>query len=929
VHERQPADRGVPTGPGARSASSISAARLQNVDRRRVAVAANLATRRSALRREVARPTPRRGNRVAIVIATAVVTFLVGSLLLAGVAIVGVASAVTVLSQDLPDPSNLAALTFDQPTVVYDRTGTVQLGRFQREQRRVVAYDEVPKLVVDATTTAEDRSFWDNEGYDPAAILSAAADNATGVSGRGASTITQQLVRARLLPEDVVAPGANQYLRKAKEVIQAQRLTQAFPGEAGKETIITAYLNEIFYGHGAYGIAAAARIYFGVTDLSKLTIAQVALLAGLPKSPSNFDPYRYAEKDAKGRLVVPASAPPVVRRNYILQNLSTSRWTHPTPAQVSAALNEPVVLHGDVPLEFKAPHFTWEVRRQLQQILGPDASIDTGGYKVITSLDYDAQQLAEKWVSAAVIAPNLKAKDSKRLLDQLKIPKRDRTWINALRGKDLHNAALVDIDYRTGDVLAYVGSAGYYQDKLASPKFEPKYDAAGNGSRQPGSAWKPILYSTAFDMKRLTPGSLLLDITTQFGKGWTPRDADQLDRGPVLVRKALQYSLNIPAIRALQRVGNEAVAAKAAAFGIRFTGGAKAYVQAGLAGAIGTVEVRPLDLTSAYGALANGGLHAPPRMILEVRDASGKVVYQAGQPVATKAVSPQAAFLTSDILQGNTDPRQNPIWADVLELKNGPHGSRRPAAVKTGTANDARDLATYGYLPPPKDPSAPGVAVGIWMGNSDHSNPRARKPATSLTAAAPLWHAFVSDLTRKQPVATFSVPKGIVRAKIDAWTGGRPGPWTRDTVTEYFINGTQPGARNAVDPPGLLYSRSCGGWAVDPVKAELGPKSWDSDVQNWVARARKGVGVTGPYDSKTAYFWGRRNWGGPLAGPCAPKREPKHDKHAKPDKPGPPPAHDPGPGGGGGGGGGHGGGGGGGGGGDGAPTPPPAILPEP
>ena len=220
-----------------------------------------------------------------------------GGSLLAGVTVVGTVAAVAALSSDLPDPTNLGALTFAQPTTVYDRTGKIQLGRFQREQRRVVSYEEVPKLVLDATTTAEDRTFWENSGFDPAAILGAVADNAAGTSDRGASTITQQLVRARLLPEDVIAPGANRYLRKAKELIQSSRLTAAYPGEAGKERIITAYLNEIFYGHDAYGIAAAARIYFGVSDLSKLTIAQAALLAGLPKSPSNFDPYRFATPD--------------------------------------------------------------------------------------------------------------------------------------------------------------------------------------------------------------------------------------------------------------------------------------------------------------------------------------------------------------------------------------------------------------------------------------------------------------------------------------------------------------------------------------------------------------------------------------------------------------------------------------------------------
>ena len=242
--------------------------------------------------------------------------------------------------------------------------------------------------------------------------------------------------------------------------------------------------------------------------------------------------------------------------------------------------------------------------------------------------------------------------------NRTKIPKGERAWIRALRGKDLHNGALVALDYRTGDVLAYVGSAGYARDDLASRRFEPKYDAAGDGARQPGSAWKPILYAAAFDAKRLTPGSVLLDITTQFDRrqDWAPRDADQRERGPVLVRRALQYSLNIPAVRALQRVGNERVADTAEEMGIRFTGGRTAFLQSGLAGALGTVEVRPLDLTAAYGTIANGGVHVPPRMILDVRTADGRIVWQAPEPAGRQAISPAAAYLVTDILQGNTDP---------------------------------------------------------------------------------------------------------------------------------------------------------------------------------------------------------------------------------------------------------------------------------
>ncbi len=832
-------------------------------------------------------PPKGRSRRVGAVLAAIASSALV----VVGLAGIVSVSALGVLSSDLPDPSDLGKLAFAQPTIVYDRTGKTELGRFQDERRRVIDYAEIPTLVLDATTTAEDRSFWDNAGIDPAALVSAVAENASGVSERGASTITQQLVRARLLPEDVVS-GSDRYMRKAKEIIQALRLTDEFPGAAGKERVISAYLNEIYYGHEAYGIAAAADVYFGVTDLADLTVAQAALLAGLPKAPSTLDPYRYAVKDDDGRLVVPSSAEPVVRRDWVLEGLATAgRWTKLTPAQLKAALDEPVVLAGERPIRIPGGHFTWQVRRQLLAILGPDADLQRGGYRVITTLDWKAQRLAERWLGAAAIAPNISRKKSGAMLKDLKIKSSDRRWITALRGKDLHNASLVALDYRTGDVLAYAGSAGYARDDLASKVFEPKYDAAGDGARQPGSAFKPILYAAAFEAKRLSPGSLLLDVTTEFDRGqdWAPRDADQRERGPVLVRRALQYSLNIPAIRALHRVGNERVADTAEAMGIRFTGGRKAFLQAGLAGALGTVEVRPLDLTSAYGTIANGGVRVPPRMVLEIRGADGRVVWKAPKPDGERAISAQTAFLVSDILAGNTDPRQNEIWAAKLALRNGPGGSRRPAAAKTGTTNDARDLGTYGYLPA-SGKDGTGLVVGVWMGNSDHSYPRSRgDAATSLTAAAPLWRAFVRDYTRKWEVAKFKRPKNVVSATIDAWSGGRPGSWTRDTTKEWFTRGTQPGAQKAIDKDGLLYRLGCGGWRVDPVKAELGRSAWRADVQDWLRRARQGNGVTGRYDSSTAYFWGESSWGGPLYGACyrAPVRQrpDKPDKPNKPDKP--------------------------------------------
>jgi len=277
------------------------------------------------------RPRPRRapiGRILLALVATAVL--ITGSL--GGIGVVVGTGVIGSLTESLPEP-NLDSLTFAQPTIVYDRTGTIELARFEREKRRVVTYEEVPQLILDATTTAEDRTFWSNDGFDPAAIAAAAYQNVTGESTeeRGASTITQQLVRARFLPEDVTS-SPDRYKRKILEVLQASRLTAAYPGEAGKERIVTAYLNEIYYGHRAYGIAAAANIYFGVEDLADLTPAQAALLAGLPKAPSVYDPYRYAVEDSEGRLVVPNDAPPIARRDYVLRGLAACRPPRLHPA---------------------------------------------------------------------------------------------------------------------------------------------------------------------------------------------------------------------------------------------------------------------------------------------------------------------------------------------------------------------------------------------------------------------------------------------------------------------------------------------------------------------------------------------------------------------------------------------------------------------
>jgi membrane peptidoglycan carboxypeptidase len=296
--------------------------------------------------------------------------------------------------------------------------------------------------------------------------------------------------------------------------------------------------------------------------------------------------------------------------------------------------------------------------------------------------------------------------------------------------------------------------------------------------------------------------------------------------------------------------------------GLAFQGGKPAFMAAGLAGALGTVEVRPLDLVSAYGTIANGGVHEPARMILEIQDRTGKVVWRAPD-AGKRAMSAAAAYQVTDILKGNTNPSVNPIWAAKLAIRNGPGGTRRPAAVKTGTATDARDLSTYGYLAPPANPKGPALAVGVWLGNSDHSMPRSSNPAISLTAAAPLWRSVVRQLTNGQPVTDFRQPAGLVRSRIDAWSGGAPGPWTRQTRTELFRVGTQlaPAAPSIARASCAAHRAVPGSWIRSrPARS----RSWDSDDASWLARARAGVGVGGPGVADRVLL-GPVGWGGPLS----------------------------------------------------------------
>ncbi len=816
--------------------------------------------------------------------------------LFATLAVVALTGFITVVgayayySQDLADPNQLEQIVFNQESVIYDRTGTVELARFGTERRQVVTFDQLSPQVLDATTAVEDKTFWTNTGFDPIGIVSAALDTLRGDT-RGASTITQQLVRQRLLDPALVEDPNRKVERKAKEIIQSIRLTEAYPGVEGKQKIITAYLNQNFYGNNDYGIEAAAQNYFGVTDLHKLTLAQAAILAAIPQSPTEFDLVRNAQQQPDGKLVVPADTTIVQRRNFILDLMENGRTpisgSTYTTADFEAAKAEPVALAPQTLPNWRAPHFVWAVRQELAAKLC-DPGVETcpelerGGLKIITTLDWRLQQIAEKWVKAAAILPH--TRDPKAYAKSIGLTY--QPWMANLRNKDLHNGALVAIDYQTGELVAYVGSADYYS-KSVSKQFQPQFDVLGQGWRQTGSAFKPFNYVTGINDRTMTAATMLMDVTTNFGGNYIPTDADNRERGPVRVRNALQFSLNIPAVKALayNQVGHVFEMAKQ--FGMRFQ---TTTPRAGLSLTLGTQEVHPVDFATAYGTLANSGRYIGHTTIKRVIGPDGKdLISPYVPPAGNQVVSPQAAYIVTDILAGNTNPSINPYWGKFKIVSGA--GVRRPATLKTGTNNDAKDLNAYGYIAPPgaaeRAAGQYALAAGAWAGNSDNSLVSSpRRPLFSIDVTTFMWQGFVQEASRAWKIDQFVRPAGITTARVDAFSGLKPGPFSSKTVQELFIAGTEPAQIDDTkigvqveQESNTLWQEGCFGTPVTKgvlnlQNVESAFPAWNAADRAWLARAARGVGVLGgpgPIKTRTTYFYQPgyypygATWGAPFA----------------------------------------------------------------
>jgi penicillin-binding protein 1C len=595
--------------------------------------------------------------------------------------------------------------------VVLGADGTVLQRDASAGLRIPVAIEAIAPIAREATIAAEDQRFLHHPGVDPIAVLRALMHLPGQRSG--ASTITQQLAR-RLYLQDDTSPGI---IRKAHEMLLALQIS----GRESKDEVLGAYLNEVYYGRGAYGIEAAARVYFGISA-ANLDLPRAAYLAGLPQLPSVYDP-----------ASDPATA--TARQRYVLGRLADDGKI--SAAQVAVAGNEPLTILPPLAQPI-APHFVQYALDELAQVR-PDLA-NRPGLVIETTLDPGLQQEAERLVNV---------------------------HLEELTDRHVTNAAVVSLDPRDGRILAMVGSAGFGDEA-----HQGQVNLA-LAERQPGSALKPFLYAAAFE-HGYTPATMLLDVPSTFDTPqgpYSPLDYDRRFHGPVSLRTALASSFNIPAVRTIDQLGIDTFLEVAHRVGLQTLNAAETY---GLALTLGGGEVRLLDLTSAYGAIATEGLLTPPYAVARVLDTSGHVLYEHQTSDPARVLQPEHAYLLADILS-DSDARI-PGFGQVTPLD-----LPFKAGVKTGTTTGFRDNWTIGFTP--------GLVTGVWVGNADGSP---MQDVSGVDGAGPIWRDVMIAAVAGRDPGWLERPPGIVESTVCDPTGALPGPDCPSPRTELFAAGTVP-----------------------------------------------------------------------------------------------------------------------------------------
>ena len=649
------------------------------------------------------------------------------------------------IASSLPSVSDLQQRTSQfETTRILDRNGNLlyEIVDPNAGRRTFVPLERISPELVAATIATEDKDFYTHPGYDPIAIVRALWQNyVSGETVSGASTITQQMARSILLSPTERAQRT--YLRKAREILLAAEITRRY----SRDEILEIYLNEIYYGNLAYGIQAAAETYFG-TSAENLTLAQSAFLAGLPQSPGIYDIHTNREATlARNQQVLGLMLAASFEQGCISVSNSEEPICVDAPAAAQAAVEMRDYNFPSANFNMRFPHWVDYVRTQLELQPNYDAqSFYRAGWTVQTTLDPVLQEQAQQMVT-----------------DQ----------VAALAANNAHDGALVALKPATGEILAMVGSADYYNEAISG-----QVNMAVSATRQPGSAMKPVNYVAAFE-KGWTPATLIWDVPSEFPPSGNPDDPrepykpnnyDGKFHGPVTVRTALSNSFNVPAVKTLQFVGvygDGGMVEMAKRLGYT----SLTREDYGLALTLGGGDVSLLEMVGAYAVFANNGVRVPPVSILKITDFQGNVVFEYTPPQGEQVIRREHAYLITSILSDN----EARSW---MFGRNSALNLSFPVAAKTGTTNDFRDNWTMGYTP--------DLVVGVWVGNADYT------PMTNTTGtsgAAPIWSQFMESAAPYVGGGTtspFQRPDGIVDKVICSLSGTEPSQWCRGERSEIF-----------------------------------------------------------------------------------------------------------------------------------------------
>jgi penicillin-binding protein 1B len=607
----------------------------------------------------------------------------------------------------------------------------------RQEEREVVALDRFQSSLTEAVLAAEDSRFYSHGGVDLRAIVRAALANLRrGQIVQGGSTITQQTVKNLYLGQE------RSWWRKIREVVMAVLLDREYT----KDRILEVYLNEVYLGQrgpvAICGFQAASRFYFG-RDLGDLSLGEQALLAGLIRNPGGYNPFLHPQRA-------------IARRGQVLDAMV--RLGQLEPAEADLARGETLRLASGAGGFSRAPYVIDFVRKRLDEIF-EEQGRPKDGFKVFTTLNTRYQDAAREALSIG--------------LERLE---RSAPLVRRERGKRTLQGLLLVLEPRSGEILAMVGGRDYR---------ESQFNRAVQAERQPGSCFKPFVYLAGFDaaVRRerggLTPASVLEDEPFELasgGKTWRPANYDGRFRGPVSARQALEDSLNVPTVRAAERVGLRPVARLAERAGMRVFRPLPSL-------ALGAQEVTPLSLAAAYAILANEGRRVDPRIIRQVSGAGGQR-WNRGKAAGGQVVSAQAAYLVTDVLRG-VMTRGTGQSSEAL----GFHGT---AAGKTGTTDDTRDSWFVGYTPE--------ILAMVWIGFDDN----ARTGLTGASGALPIWVDFMKRAGHADSWAPFQEPEGLVRRLIDPETGMLAVGGCPVRYPELFVEGTEPRQRCSVHSPGFF-----------------------------------------------------------------------------------------------------------------------------